>query len=96
MEENDIILLRKSIKTLKALDNPWRQKIVNLLMEKEQMSVTDLMYILRIDQSLVSQHIAVLYKSGFLRREKKSKYVYYSLDVSKYNTFITKLKNLLI
>ncbi len=95
MREQDIILLRKSIKTLNALNNPWRQKIIENLMDKPSLTVTELMFILKIEQSLVSQHLSVLYKAGFVTRTKKSKHVYYALDVSKYNSLMTDLKKLL-
>lgn len=82
--KNDITLdyaeLRKAVLVLRAINHKLRQRIVDLLEEQEQMAVTDIYVKLRLEQSVASQHLAILRRAGVVATERQGKYIYYSLD----------------
>jgi len=81
---NDIQLdyseLRKAVLVLRAVNHSLRQDIIELLEEHEQMTVTDIYIKLRLEQSVASQHLAILRRSGVVVTNRQGKFIYYSLD----------------
>lgn len=66
-----------------VLSHPVRIKILWLLKKKKQVSVHELQKELNINQSNVSQHLALLRIHKLVAEERKGKEVYYSLVASK-------------
>ena len=62
---------------LKALADPNRLRILNLLHEKT-LCVCDLEAILRLNQSNLSRHLAKLRHPGIVNAQKKALFTYYS------------------
>ena len=44
------------------------------------MTVTDIYIKLRLEQSVASQHLAILRRSGVVVTDRQGKFIYYSLD----------------
>jgi len=76
-------LIRKSALVFRALNHPLRQKILTLLIEKRQLNVTELYESLLLEQSVASQHLAILRRTGFVKTKKEGKYVWYTLQESR-------------
>lgn len=72
--------LRKAALVLRAVNHKLRQRMIDLLEENQQMTVTDIYIKLRLEQSVASQHLAILRKAGVVKTERQGKYIYYSLD----------------
>jgi ArsR family transcriptional regulator, arsenate/arsenite/antimonite-responsive transcriptional repressor len=65
----------------KALADPSRVRIVNLLANSDQpVCVCDFMPQLGLSQGTVSFHLKKLLDAGLLRREQRGTWAYYSLD----------------
>ena len=62
---------------LKALADPNRLRIVNLLHDRT-LCVCDLEAILELNQSNLSRHLAKLKQAGIVKAEKKALFAYYS------------------
>lgn len=80
--QNDI--LQKQADYFKALAHPTRLKILELLRQGEycvceEICVCDLLKELRLEQSNVSQHLAVLRKQGIVSSRKQGMKVLYSI-----------------
>ena len=58
-----------------------RLKIINLLRKKEK-NVSELMSELNMDQTAVSHDLARLRRCGFVKTQRKGKFMYYSLNNS--------------
>lgn len=60
---------------IRAFKHPIRQQMMQLLSDGKEMDVTSIYVKLRSEQSLVSQHLAILRKAGLVivRTEGKSK-----------------------
>ena len=76
----DYTELRKAVLVLRAVNHKLRQRIIGLLEEKERMTVTDIYIKLRLEQSVASQHLAILRRAGVVQTEREGKFIYYSLD----------------
>lgn len=72
--------LRKAVLTLRSVNHELRQSIIELLHQKERMTVTDIYIRLRLEQSVASQHLAILRKSGVVDTHRDGKYIYYFLN----------------
>ncbi len=72
--------LRKAVKVLRAVNHKLRQKVIHLLEEYKQMTVTEIYIKLRLEQSVASQHLAILRRAGVVKTERQGKFIYYSLD----------------
>ncbi len=76
----DYAELRKAVLVLRAINHKLRQRIVDLLDEHNSMTVTDIYIKLRLEQSVASQHLAILRRAGVVITERQGKFINYSLD----------------
>ncbi len=81
----DYAELRKAVLVLRAVNHKLRQKMIELLEENERMTVTDIYIKLRLEQSVASQHLAILRKAGVAVTERQGKFIFYSLDKDRIN-----------
>ena len=65
---------------LRALNHELRQQIIHLLYKEGSLNVTDIFVSLRVEQSVASQHLAILRKADIVVRERKGKYIHYDVD----------------
>lgn len=72
--------LRKAVLVLRAVNHKLRQRIIDLLEENETLTVTDIYIKLRLEQSVASQHLAILRRARVVNTEREGKFIYYSLD----------------
>ena len=81
---SDVLLdyseLRKAVMVLRAVNHNLRQDIIALLSQNDNMTVTDIYIKLRIEQSVASQHLAILRKAQVVNTERNGKFIYYSLN----------------
>lgn len=78
--ELDYAELRKAVLVLRAVNHDLRKKIIALLEKYEQLTVTDIYVKLRLEQSVASQHLAILRKARIVGSTRQGKFIYYSLD----------------
>lgn len=82
--QQDILLdyaeLRKAVLVLRAVNHKLRQRMIELLEENQRMTVTDIYVKLRLEQSVASQHLAILRKAGVVKTDRTGKFIHYSLD----------------
>ncbi|NNC94366.1 MAG: helix-turn-helix transcriptional regulator [Chitinophagales bacterium] len=76
----DYNVLRKAVLTLRAVNHPLRKQIITLLEENNEMTVTEIYIKLRLEQSVASQHLAILRRAGILNTKRDGKFIYYSLN----------------
>jgi DNA-binding transcriptional ArsR family regulator len=77
--------LRKAVLVLRAVNHKLRQRIIDLLENSQTMTVTDIYIKLRLEQSVASQHLAILRRAGVVITERQGKFIYYSLDKDRLN-----------
>src|SRR5438067_4437296 len=70
-----------TLKSLRALSDPTRMRIVALL-EKDELSVNELQEITRMGQSRISTHLGRLQDSGLVQSRREGKRTFYKLTAS--------------
>lgn len=71
--------MSSTLKSLRALSDPTRLRIVALL-EKDELSVNELQEVTRLGQSRISTHIGLLQESGLLQSRREGKRTFYKLN----------------
>lgn len=66
-------------KLLKALSNPKRLEIIQLIREQE-LPVAEIQKMLDLSQGNLSQHLQVLRAAGVVKTRRKGKQIYYSIS----------------
>src|SRR6266436_6818054 len=69
-----------TLKSLRALSDPTRLRIVALL-EKDELSVNELQEITRMGQSRISTHLGLLQDSGLVQSRRDGKRTFYKLNL---------------
>ena len=67
--------------TLKALSDPTRREILNLL-KKGKMSAGDIVEKFPVSGAAISRHLSVLREADLIRDERNGKFIYYELNAS--------------
>jgi len=75
--------LRKAVLVLRAVNHKGRQRMIDLLENNQTMTVTDIYIKLRLEQSVASQHLAILRRAGVVLTERQGKFIYYFLDTDR-------------
>jgi DNA-binding transcriptional ArsR family regulator len=81
----DILQLKKAALILRAVNHKLRQQILKLLHQNERMTVTEIYVKLRLEQSVASQHLAILRKAGFVNTVRDGKFIFYSVNHDRLN-----------
>ncbi|MDQ6610087.1 MAG: metalloregulator ArsR/SmtB family transcription factor [Bacteroidota bacterium] len=76
----DIIQLKKAALIYRAINHKLRQQIIKFINQNGRITVTQIYVKLRLEQSVASQHLAILRKAGFVITERDGKFIYYSVN----------------
>lgn len=76
----DYAALKKAAGVLRAVNHKLRQSMIKLLEENGKMTVTEIYVKLRLEQSVASQHLAILRNAAVVKTERDGKFIYYSLN----------------
>ncbi len=90
----DFLRLKKAAMILRALNHKLRQQLLRLINENEKITVTEIYVNLRLEQSVVSQHLAILRRAGIVLTKREGKFIYYSLNynrIKEVNNFVEQL-----
>ena len=90
----DFLHMKKAMLILRALNHKLRQQIVKLLDERKKVTVTEIYIELRLEQSVTSQHLAILRRAGLVNALREGKFIYYTINykrVREVNLFVEQL-----
>ena len=76
----DFLRLKKAAMILRALNHKLRQQLLRLIDEQQKITVTEIYVNLRLEQSVVSQHLAILRRAGIVLTRREGKFIFYSLN----------------
>jgi DNA-binding transcriptional ArsR family regulator len=81
---NELILetiqIKKSALVLRAINHNLRRQMLQLLHQNARMTVTQIYVKLRLEQSVASQHLAILRQANFVNTERQGKFIFYSVN----------------
>jgi DNA-binding transcriptional ArsR family regulator len=76
----DILTLKKAALVLRAINHKLRLQILKLINTHGKLTVTEIYVKLRLEQSVASQHLAILRRAGYVNTERDGKFIYYSVN----------------
>ena len=76
----DALQLKKAALIFRAINHKLRQQIIRFINQNGKITVTQIYVKLRLEQSVASQHLAILRKAGFVNTERDGKFIYYSVN----------------
>ena len=80
-------------KTMKALSDPVRREILNLL-KNGRLSAGEISEHFPVTDAAVSRHLSVLKEAELIRDTREGKYIYYDLNASVLEEILLWVKNL--
>ncbi len=89
------ISIKRASLLLRSVNHKLRQSIVKLLEEQDRMTVTEIYVKLRLEQSVASQHLAILRRGGFVDTIRDGKNIYYSVNKTNID-YLQNMVNLLV
>lgn len=90
----DLNLVKKSQMTLRALNHKLRQQILSTIEKSENINVTEIYVKLRIEQSVASQHLAILRRANIVKTRREGKIIWYSVNFDRIKEIETYTKQL--
>jgi DNA-binding transcriptional ArsR family regulator len=90
----DLLHSKKAAMILRALNHKLRQLIVKLIDEHKKVTVTEIYVKLRLEQSVASQHLAILRRASIVTTIREGKFIYYAVDyirLEQINKFVEQL-----
>ena len=90
----DYYNIKKAALVFRALNHALRQQVIKTIHENKRITVTELYVKLRLEQSVASQHLAILRKAGIVFTLRHGKFIYYSINYSRIQEINRYSKNL--
>ncbi len=86
--------LKKAALVLRALNHKLRQQILALIETEKKITVTEIYVRMRLEQSVASQHLAILRRAGIVTTQRDGKFIYYTVNykrIEEINQFVQDL-----
>jgi DNA-binding transcriptional ArsR family regulator len=76
----DYYNVKKAALILRALNHKLRQQLIKLIEEEKKITVTEIYVRLKLEQSVASQHLAILRKAGIVTTQRDGKFIFYIIN----------------
>lgn len=86
--------IKSWVKVFKALGNEGRLKIMKLLLDGEERTVTEIKVAIGLSLKATSKHLIILDNLGFVESSGKQGHVYYKIDLIAYPRILEFLKKI--
>lgn len=94
LNETDYLKIKKASLVLRAVNHKLRQLIIQTIYDHKRISVTDLYVKLRLEQSVASQHLAILRKAEIVSTVREGKFIFYTVNQDRIEDVMTFVRNL--
>jgi DNA-binding transcriptional ArsR family regulator len=94
LQNIDYLRIKKAALVLRALNHKLRQQIIKTIHEHQRITVTELYVKLRLEQSVASQHLAILRKAEIVSTVREGKFIFYAINegrIAEINEFVKNL-----
>lgn len=71
---------KKAAMVLRAINHKLRQRILQLIEGQKNITVTDIYGNLRLEQSVTSQHLAILRSAEIVTTKRSGKFIFYQIN----------------
>jgi ArsR family transcriptional regulator, virulence genes transcriptional regulator len=79
----DTVAVKKAAMIIRSVNHKLRQQIIKLLEGNKRLTVTEIYVRLRIEQSVASQHLAIMRRAGFVETSREGKNIHYSINTQR-------------
>jgi DNA-binding transcriptional ArsR family regulator len=76
----DYLNIKKASLILRSLNHKLRQQLLRIINEEKKITVTEIYVKLRLEQSVASQHLAILRRAGIVSTQREGKFIYYTIN----------------
>ncbi|MBL0309334.1 MAG: winged helix-turn-helix transcriptional regulator [Bacteroidetes bacterium] len=76
----ELSTIKRAALTLRALYHPLRKTILELIQDNGESIVTDIYKKMKIEQSVCSQHLAILRRAEVVTTRRNGKQIFYSVN----------------
>jgi DNA-binding transcriptional ArsR family regulator len=76
----EVVKLKEAALVFRAVNHKLRRQILAVLHENKRIDVTSIYKKLGLEQSVASQHLAILRKAGIVVTKREQRFVYYSVN----------------
>lgn len=76
----ELLTLKKAAIVLRAINHGLRMEMLQLLHRNEALSVGEIFRHMDMEQSVASQHLAILRRAGMVRTRRAGKQIFYSVN----------------
>jgi len=94
LNESDYLRIKKAAMVLRALNHKLRQQIIKTIHDHKRITVTELYVKLRLEQSVASQHLAILRKADIVSTVREGKFIFYTINAERISHINDFVKNL--
>ena len=84
----DFLHTKKAALILRSINHKLRKQIIKLLDDHQKMTVTEIYVKLRLEQSVASQHLAILRRAGIVSTTRDGKFIFYSVNYARLNEVV--------
>jgi DNA-binding transcriptional ArsR family regulator len=91
----DYLRSKKAALILRAVNHKLRQQMIKLIDEKQKIVVTEIYVKLKLEQSVASQHLAILRRAGIVTTQRDGKFIYYSVNYPRVQEVVDFVEQLL-
>ena len=93
--EINILEIRKAALIYRAINHRLRQDMLQLIHSAGKITVTELYRKMDLEQSVASQHLAILRTAGFVSTERDRRFIFYKVNYDTLNFVEEQSKKLL-
>ena len=79
----DLHKTKKAALVLRAINHKLRQQILSIINQEGRIIVTEIYVRLRLEQSVASQHLAILRRAGIVTPQREGKFIFYTVNVKR-------------
>jgi DNA-binding transcriptional ArsR family regulator len=79
---------------IRAFDHKLRRDILDFLWDGKK-TVTEIFIHFRMEQSVASQHLAILRKQDLVETERDGKFIYYTVNKKRFNYYKQRIEELI-
>lgn len=72
--------IKKAMIQVRAINHKLRQVMLQYIGQHDKITVTEIFQHLLLEQSVASQHLAILRKAGFVKTKREGKFIYYTVN----------------
>ena len=94
LQNVDYLRIKKAALVLRAMNHKLRQQILKTIHDHKRITVTELYVKLRLEQSVASQHLAILRKAEIVSTTREGKFIFYTINnerIASINEFVKNL-----